>query len=107
MLKVQTMIGTVEVDLETAAATAGTMDRQPVHTKATLPLARHTRPKDPSAIFLSSRWQWKADEHCQPSHSCGAATRSSVAKTGSLNEIFARRCPASRSESPWLRNGTL
>src|SRR5882724_13360929 len=108
MLKVQTMSGTVEVDLRNG----NSHNRYHGYTtgahKSDAAIGQANASEVPSAYFLLIQIAvTKPTSTASPATTCGAVTRSSDAKTGSLKRNLCTYVPSEPvGIRPWLRNGT-
>src|SRR5260370_6142725 len=86
MLKVQTMIGTVEIDLRNGSSHSRYHGYTTGAHKSDAAIGQANASEDSSADFLLIQIAVrKPTTTASPATTCGAVTRSTVAKTGSLN----------------------
>src|SRR5260370_5695531 len=107
MLKVQIMIGTVDVDLMNGSIHSRYHGYTTGAQKSDAAIGQAKASNDPSADFLLIQIAVrKPTSTASPATSCGAATRSSVAKTGSLKRNLCTQVPSEPiGIRPWLSNG--
>src|SRR6266571_9429410 len=107
MLRVQIMIGTVEVDLMHGSSHSMYHGYTTGAHKSDAAIGQANAPKDPSAHFLLIQIAVrKPTSTASPATTCGAATRSSVAKTGSLKRNLCTYVPSEPiGIRPRSRNG--
>src|SRR5258708_24551870 len=94
MLKVQTMIGTVEVDFMKGSTHSRYHGYTTGAQKNDAAIGQANASEDPSADFLLIQIAVrKPASTASPATTCGAATRSSVANTGSLKRNLCTYVP--------------
>src|SRR5882672_9830078 len=108
MLKVQTRSGTVEIDRKNGKSQSKYQGYTTGAQKRDAAIGQAKASKESSTDFLLIQIAARnPTSTASPARSCGAATRSSVAKTGSLKR---NRWTYVASEPmgirPWLRKGT-
>src|SRR6266852_7014525 len=108
MLKVQIMIGTVEADLMNGSSHSMYHGYTTGAHKSDAAIGQANASEDPSADFVLIQIAVrKPTSTASPATSCGAATRSSVANTGSLKRKLCTYVPSEPiGIRPWLRNRT-
>src|SRR6267142_5335716 len=108
MLKVQIMIGTVEVDLMNGSSQTMYHGYTTGAQRSDAAMGQANASEDPSADFLLIQIAVrKPASTASPATTCGAVTRSSIAKTGSLKRNLCTYVPSEPvGIRPWLRNGT-
>src|SRR6266404_1772940 len=108
MLKVQTRMGSVEIDLMNGSSHSRYHGYATGAHKSDAAIGQANASEDHSADFLLIQIAVsKPTSTVRPATSCGAATCSSVAKTGSLKRNLCTYVPSEPiGIRPWLRNGT-
>src|SRR5260370_39878607 len=103
MLKVQTMIGTVEVDFMNGSSHSRYHGYTTGAHKSDAAIGQANASKDPCAdILLIQIAVRRPTSTASPATTCGAVTRSSVAKTGSLKRNLGTQVPSKPMEIPPL-----
>src|SRR5260370_6744798 len=107
MLKVKIMRGTVEADLMNGSSHRRYHGYTPGAHKSDAAIGQANASKDPSADFLLIQVAVrKPTSTASPATTCGAVTRSSAAKTGSLKRNLCTKVPSEpMGIRPWLKNG--
>src|SRR6266404_3294859 len=108
MLKVQIMSGIVEVDLMHGSSQSRYHGYTTGAHKSDAAIGQANASEDHAADFLLSQIATrKPTRTASPTTSCGAATRSSIANTGSLKRKLCTYLPSEPiGIRPWLKNGT-
>src|SRR5713226_6653823 len=110
MLTVQMMIGTVEADRRNGSSQSRYHGYTTGAHKSDAAIGQANASEDHAVALLSLLMQIavrKPTSTASPTTSCGAATRSSVANTGSLKRKLCTYVPSEPiGIRPWLRNRT-
>src|ERR1700693_4123709 len=108
MLTVQTMSGTVEADRRNGSSQSRYHGYTTGAHKSDAAIGQANASDDHvGALLLRQIAVRKPTSTAKPATSCGAATRSSVANTGSLKRKLRTKVPSEPiGIRPWLKNGT-
>src|ERR1700676_1394810 len=108
MLKVQIIIGTVDVDLRNGSSHSRYHGYTTGAHKSDAVIGQANAAKDPSAdFFLIQTAVINPASTASPATNSGAATRSTIANTGSLKRNLCTYVPSEPiGIRPWLKNGT-
>src|SRR6266481_1116201 len=108
MLTVQTMIGTVEADRRNGSNQSRYQGYTTGAHRSDAAMGHANASEDHAgALLLNQIAVRKPTSTASPTTSCGTATRSSIANTGSLKRKLCTYLPSEPiGIRPWLKNGT-